>query len=179
MENYVCPHIPQLLGLLKGAPWMWLPNWCCLGKALHFINYLKRNHFVFMLIYEIFLLCKTQPTCLFTGWRSVPWVYKKREIITIVKIQTNFAAEVYMVFLTTVSNVGQMKRSSVHQYERIWRSSLSFSLFCYWGKNTFKVHLLIINFFTYKCHCEWTFYSWLISVPFSHMQIQDPNAYFW
>ena len=33
--------------------------------------------------------------------------------------KTNFAAEVYMVFLTTVSNVGQMKRSSVHQYERI------------------------------------------------------------
>lgn len=43
----------------------------------------------------------------------------------------------------------------------------------------FKVHLLIINLCTWKCHPEWTFYSWLIFVPFSHMQIQDQKAYFW
>lgn len=30
----------------------------------------------------------------------------------------------------------------------------------------FKAHLSIINFFTYKCHPKWTFYSWLIFVLF-------------
>lgn len=30
----------------------------------------------------------------------------------------------------------------------------------------FKPHLSVINFFTYKCHPKWTFYSWLIFVLF-------------
>lgn len=45
------------------------------------------------------------------------------------------------------------------------RSLSYFSLCCEWVE-MFKVHCLIINFFTYKCHSKWTSHRWLIFVPF-------------
>lgn len=67
------------------------PDWCWLWKALYFINHLIRNHFAFMLIYEIILLFKTQPPCIYLlnkgqfVWKREIMAFVKREFKPIVQ----------------------------------------------------------------------------------------------
>lgn len=147
------------------AQWKLLPGWCCFWKALHFINYLKRNHFVFMLICDIFLpfgrkiahayLLNTGQTV----WKREIMAILIRELEPLLKHRSPCCFK--QLFQMLVKWKGQ-NHITIKEHKGSHYPPISTVR----SQPVFKAHLSIINFFTYKCHPKWTFYSWLIFVLF-------------